>query len=174
MVQDSFGQVLRNNLREKVTRQFRISFLSEMKPLPENRVTVSPILDFGVPRPKIDFRVDGYTLNGFDKISEVMKSILLALGSKLSDIVLPDHNTPFMAAGHIMGTCRMGNDPKDSVVDGDCRSHENKNLFIAGSSVFPTGGTANPTLTLSALSLRIANTILKDLTPALNLAHTQS
>ncbi|MFI5161381.1 MAG: GMC family oxidoreductase [Sphingobacteriales bacterium] len=174
MVQDSFGQVLRNKLREKVTRQFRISFLSEMKPLPENRVTVSPIQDFGVPRPKIDFRVDDYTLNGFDKIAEVMKSILLALGSKLEDIKLPTSSTPFMAAGHIMGTCRMGNDPKDSVVDRDCRSHENKNLFIAGSSVFPTGGTANPTLTLAALSLRIADTILKDLTQAVNVTQLQS
>jgi len=174
MVQDSFGQVLKNNLKEKVTRQFRISFLSEMKPLPENRVTLSPILDFGIPRPKIDFRVDDYTLNGFDKIAEVMKSILLALGSKLEDIKLPDHTTPFMPAGHIMGTCRMGNDPHDSVVDKNCRSHENKNLFIAGSSVFPTGGTANPTLTLAALSLRIADAILKDLTPALHLSNIES
>ena len=103
-----------------------------------------------------------------------MKSILLALGSKLEDITLPNHNTPFMAAGHIMGTCRMGNDPDDAVVDRDCRSHENKNLFIAGSSVFPTGGTANPTLTLAALSLRIAHTILKDLTPALHLSNIES
>jgi choline dehydrogenase-like flavoprotein len=165
MVQDSFGKTLRSNLREKVIRQFRISFLAEMKPLPENRVTLSPILDFGVPRPKIDFRVDDYTMNGFDKIAEVMKSILLALGSRIEDIKLPDHTTPFLAAGHIMGTCRMGNKADDAVVNRDCRSFENKNLFVAGSSVFPTGGTANPTLTLSAISLRIADTIIKELKP---------
>jgi glucose dehydrogenase len=149
-----------------VTRQFRISFLAEMKPLPQNRVTLSPQTTFGdVPRPKIDFHVDAYTMNGFDKIAEVMRSILLALGSRPEDLTLPDHNTPFLAAGHIMGTCRMGTKADDAVVDRDCRSFENKNLFVAGSSVFPTGGTANPTLTLSAISLRIADTILKELAP---------
>ena len=63
--------------------------------------------------------------------------------------------------GHIMGTTRMGTSPRDSVVDRDCRVHGYRNLFVAGSSVFPTGGYANPTLTIVALSLRLADTLAK-------------
>jgi len=65
-----------------------------------------------------------------------------------------EHRNAPEGAGHIMGTARMGNDPKSSVVDRDLRSHDHANLFILGSAVFPTGATANPTLTIAALSLR--------------------
>ena len=95
-------------------------------------------------------------MNSFDKISEVMKSIFLALGAKLSDITLPTSSSPFLGAGHVMGTCRMGDDPAKSVVDKNLRSHDHSNLFVVGASVFPTVGSANPTLTVAALSLRLA------------------
>ena len=61
--------------------------------------------------------------------------------------------------GHIMGTTRMGTSRSNSVVDPDCRVHGYDNLFVAGSSVFPTGGYANPTLTIVALALRLADTL---------------
>ena len=56
-----------------------------------------------------------------------------------------------------MGTTRMADDPRRGVVDADCRVHGLANLYIAGSSVFPTGGWANPTLTIIALALRLAD-----------------
>jgi len=59
--------------------------------------------------------------------------------------------------GHFMGTTRMGTSPSDSVVDSDCRVHGYNNLFVAGSSVFPTSGYANPTFTIVGLSLRLAD-----------------
>jgi len=55
-----------------------------------------------------------------------------------------------------MGGTRMSADPATGVVDADCRVHGYDNLYVAGSSVFPTGGWANPTLTIIALSLRLA------------------
>ena len=61
--------------------------------------------------------------------------------------------------GHIMGTTRMGTSQSNSVVDRDCRVHGYDNLFVAGSSVFPTGGYVNPTLTIVALALRLADTL---------------
>ena len=61
--------------------------------------------------------------------------------------------------GHIMGTTRMGTSQSNSVVDRDCRVHGYDNLWVAGSSVFPTGGCANPTLTIIALVLRLADTL---------------
>jgi choline dehydrogenase-like flavoprotein len=57
----------------------------------------------------------------------------------------------------------MGADPATSVVDADLRAHQHRNLFMLGSGVFPTGGTANPTLTIVALALRAAATIIEDL-----------
>ena len=64
--------------------------------------------------------------------------------------------------GHIMGTTRMGTSQSNSVVDRDCRVHGYDNLFVAGSSVFPTGGYANPTLTIVSLALRLAETLMTE------------
>jgi len=66
----------------------------------------------------------------------------------------------YIGAGHIMGTCRMGTDPKTSVVNSFQQAHDHNNLYLAGSSTFPTGATANPTLTLAALALRTADQIV--------------
>jgi choline dehydrogenase-like flavoprotein len=60
-----------------------------------------------------------------------------------------------------MGTTIMGNDAKTSVVDSNCRTHDHPNLFIAGTSVMPSASCMNPTLTGAALSLRLADHLLK-------------
>ena len=62
--------------------------------------------------------------------------------------------------GHTLGTTRMGRDPASSVVDPDCRVHGYQNLFVAGSSVFPSGGYTNPTITIVALALRLADKLV--------------
>jgi choline dehydrogenase-like flavoprotein len=53
----------------------------------------------------------------------------------------------------------MGTDPDESVVDPDLRAHDCENLWLVGSSVFPTGGAVNPTLTIAALALRAADAL---------------
>jgi choline dehydrogenase-like flavoprotein len=58
-----------------------------------------------------------------------------------------------------MGTTRMGTDPTESVVDPSLRTHDLDNCWLVGSSVFPTGGAMNPTLTIAALALRAAEGI---------------
>jgi len=58
--------------------------------------------------------------------------------------------------GHHIGTARMGSDPRDSVVDANCRVHGVDNLFVASAAIFPTSSQANPTLTVVAMSLRLA------------------
>jgi choline dehydrogenase-like flavoprotein len=60
---------------------------------------------------------------------------------------------------HMLGTCRMGTDPYDSVVDENLKSHDHSNLYIAGGSSFPTAGVTNPTLTIAALALRCGSHI---------------
>ena len=64
---------------------------------------------------------------------------------------------------HHMGTTRMSADPDDGVVDADCRVHGVSNLYIAGSSVFPTSGIINPTLTLMALAMRLSDHLKQEL-----------
>ena len=59
--------------------------------------------------------------------------------------------------GHHIGTARMSADPNRGVVNTQCRTHDVENLYIAGSAVFPTSGSANPTLTIVALAIRIAD-----------------
>ena len=60
---------------------------------------------------------------------------------------------------HLMGTCRMGRDPRASVVDGNGRTHDVPNLFICDGSVFPTSGAVNPSLTTQAIAARTADRI---------------
>jgi choline dehydrogenase-like flavoprotein len=154
------GQTLQQALRDRVARQFRFALLVEQMPLPENRVT--PAFDkldaIGIPRPQIDYRLDDFTTKGMAEARRVADQIFQAMGVSESH-----HGEEHQGAGHVMGTYRMGNDPQRSVVDREQRAHDHPNLFLLGSGVFPTVGTANPTLTIAALSLWAAQTIQRDL-----------
>ena len=164
-----------DRLNEKFTRQFRCGFLIEQAPDLDNRVTLSSDYKdgLGLPRPQISYNLSDYTRRGFIAAYRMKK--LLFEKMRLDEFTRVEDDDPtrfdeeidgktvrlnYTGAGHIMGTCRMGNDPKTSVVDKFQRSHDHKNLFVVGSSTFPTGATANPTLTLAALSLQTAEHIL--------------
>jgi choline dehydrogenase-like flavoprotein len=69
----------------------------------------------------------------------------------------------FFGAGHTVGTYAMGTESGHSVLDSDQRSWDHPNLFMVGSGVFPTVATGNPTLTIAALTLRAAATLVADL-----------
>ena len=86
--------------------------------------------------------------------------------------IIEDQGRPLLiaeSAAHPMGTTRMHSDPKKGVVDADCRLHSAANVFIASSSTFVTGGFANPTLTVVALALRIADQLRATLRPGTDL-----
>jgi glucose dehydrogenase len=160
-----FGQPLKKSLQETLIRQIRVAALVEPAPIRDHDVRVSDKLDaLGLPRPKIRYGItdDPYCIKGMQTAIKVHNLIFKKLGAKDENI---HHNTVenFAGAGHIMGTCRMGDDPKQSVVDKYQRSHDHKNLFIVGSSVFPTVGSSNPTFTIGALSLWAAETIKQQL-----------
>jgi choline dehydrogenase-like flavoprotein len=146
------GPALDKALVEQTSRHIRLASLVEQPPDPENRVTLGAARDvYGVPAPKITYRLDDYTKAGFASAIEAHEAIFAKLDA--SEI---SHSPTAQGAGHIIGTTRMGDDPAASVVDRDLRSHDHPNLFILGSSVFPTSATANPTLTIAALTLRAA------------------
>jgi glucose dehydrogenase len=157
------GAELQAKLFERVTRQVRLSCSVEVSPDPANRVELSATKDaLGIPQPKITFTPSGYSFRGLAQATKTMKNMFERIGATEVDVNEKDPRA-YDGAGHIMGTCRMGDNPKKSVVDAKCRSHDHHNLFIVGSSVFPTVGSPNPTLTLAALALRAAKDIGKQL-----------
>jgi choline dehydrogenase-like flavoprotein len=156
-----FGAALRHRMRDVVTRQFRLSYSTETLPDPDNRVTLSSEVDaLGIPRPQLTFKLPDYNRRGFAMGRSVVRQLFEKLGAL--EINIPDDDR-YSAANHIMGTCRMGKDARSSVVDIDCKAHDHPNLFIVGSSAFPTCGTANPTLTVAVLALRSVDAIIKEL-----------
>lgn len=140
-------------------------FQTEQVPNPESRVTISEneTDGLGVPRAivKIAFtEIDKKTVIEAHKIfvqrylQPKIGSIKYNEGELLKFIEKGIAN--FNSAAHHLGTTRISQDPKLGVVDSNCKVHGISNLFIAGSSVFPTGGHANPTLTIIALSVKLA------------------
>jgi choline dehydrogenase-like flavoprotein len=73
-------------------------------------------------------------------------------------------NIPISGTAHQAGTCRFGADPANSVLDLDCKTHELDNLYITDASFFPSIGAVNPTLTIVANALRVADRIAERLT----------
>lgn len=160
MNEGKWGKALVDALADKVTRMVRLSFSTEQLPEESNKVELSGKLDeLGVERPKISFRPGEYVEKGLHYGRSVAERLFERVGNGI-EIDKPT-STAFAwnTAAHIMGTCRMGTDATKSVVDSYGRAHEHSNLYLAGASVFVTGSTANPTLTLAALALRTAQAI---------------
>ncbi|MEO7933444.1 MAG: GMC family oxidoreductase [Chthoniobacterales bacterium] len=138
---------------------FRVRALVELAPDRDNRVMLGEETDrFGQPKMKVVWRWNELDLRSIRRTQEIFRDELAAIG-KFTPVEegTPDFPRSFYSTHHFMGTTRMHDDPSQGVVDAHCQLHGTKNLFIAGSSVFPTGGCANPTLTLVALAIRLSD-----------------
>jgi choline dehydrogenase-like flavoprotein len=142
-------------------RRLRIHNFLEQAPDPANRVTLSEQRDsLGLPRARL-----AWTVTDLDRHSA--RALHGALDREVHRRAIGYVDSPLLAGGeewtitqdasHHVGTTRMGDDPRSSVVDANARVHSVANLYVAGSSVFPTSGYANPTFTIVALSLRLAD-----------------
>ena len=154
------GGALREAIVDHASRQVQLATSTEQLPEPENRVALDARdRDFhGVPLPRMHYRVGGYSRRGLAAARRVHDEIFGRLNA--TEI---HHADDFQGAGHIIGTTRMGDDPRRSVVDRNLRCHGHPNLFLVGSGAFPTGSTANPTLTIAALALRAAGAVAETL-----------
>jgi choline dehydrogenase-like flavoprotein len=114
-----------------------------------------------MPRVRVDWRINRDDQRGLERLLATIRTELprQAIGHVVEDFTRDAAGWPMSMVGgkHHMGTTRMHVDPKQGVVDTDCRVHGLSNLFVAGSSVFPTVGYANPTLTIVALAVRLAD-----------------
>ena len=179
-----FGRKLRQQLGATLPRQVRIGFDIEQLAEPSNRVTISREYTdaLGCFRPIIAYDVSSYTWQAMVEGTKLSRQIYDAMGIPAADQrfePLDISNIPdsrkfrakdgkdyllnFIGAGHHMGTHRMGSSRRHSVVNRDQRSWEHDNLYIVGCGSFPTTGTANPTLTALAVTLRSVKDMLSQL-----------
>lgn len=131
--------------------------------LPElhNSVTLDPDLtdSDGIPAPKINYRISDNSQKIFAHARARSRELLEAAGA----IQINDLGQLQYAGWHLLGTARMGTDPQNSVVNEWGRSHDIKNLFIVDGSIFVTSAAGNPTTTIQALALYIADSMKKNL-----------
>jgi choline dehydrogenase-like flavoprotein len=152
------GKVLGRPRRVAPDDGYALRVQVEQTPNPRNRVRLGGEPDpFGQPRATLELRFDVSELRNAARSLQIATTAVGLDGGRLAG-----QFRQLLEAGrgdyfwHHMGTTRMHSDPAQGVVDADCRVHDVANLFVAGSSVFPTGGTAPPTLTIVALALRLA------------------
>ncbi len=174
-----FGPALVAALNSSLTRQFRLGCLVEQSPDTTNSVTLAAETDhLGLPRPQITYNLSDYTKAGMIAAVQASDAIYAQLNAQ-QFTTQPDSGDPctfevtingkqrlikYFGSGHVVGTYCMGTSGGNSVVNSEQRSWDHSNLFLVGSGVFPTVATGNPTLTIAALALWAANTILtKDL-----------
>lgn len=154
-------------LRNKSNR-FSLEVHAEQIPRVDSRVTLLPTKDaLGMPQIKVDWRYSPEDIETVRTTLHAFSQEFAASGLakfEFDDATLEEDLLRFGAyGGHHVGTARMGADPQTSVVDSNCAVHGVSNLFIASSAVFPTSSQANPTLTIVAMTLRLAAHLLAQL-----------
>ncbi|GAB2185258.1 GMC oxidoreductase [Roseibium sp. LAB1] len=141
-------------------KAYDLNVRAEMRAEPENRVTLAEGRDpSGLRRVRAICYIGTDTFRAVDSALEALSNTLIEDGPSRLSIRNDEIARQVTGGGHTMGTTRMGTSPRTSVVDKDCRVHGYVNLFVAGSSVFTTGGYANPTLTIMALAARLGDKI---------------
>ncbi|HEY6632990.1 MAG TPA: GMC family oxidoreductase [Rhizobiaceae bacterium] len=141
--------------------RYELEFHAEQAPNPDSRLTLSNERDaFGMPRLKVDWRISELDLLSLEKSYGLLAREMQLRGAGRLDFdrekLAYKAKRHGIVGGHHIGTTRMSADPGQGVVDADCRVHGIGNLYVASASVFPTSGQANPTLTLLALTFRLA------------------
>lgn len=145
-------------------RHIALRIMMEAEPNPVSRITLSEKKDaFNMPRINLDWRLSSRDLDDLNRFKKILFRELRSLGFVINEI---DHELDaagwpngMVAAKHHSGMTRMHVDPNYGVVDENSKVHGISNLYIAGNSVFPTSGFTNPTFTIIALTLRLADHI---------------
>lgn len=155
-----WGEGHHDAFESKFSKTATVVIIGEDLPEEINTVTLDSELTDGdgIPAPKITYRMSENSLkmmaHGVEKAEELLKA---------SGAIRVTSNPLSRVAGwHLMGTARMGLDPSSSVVNEKGQAHDVRNLFIVDGSVFVTGAAVNPTSTIQALALYIADQIKKE------------
>jgi choline dehydrogenase-like flavoprotein len=154
-----WGAEHKRRLQEVFAHSVCVASIGEQLPSLSNYVTLDPTEkdSFGLPVPCL---VNEPRANDRAMIKAISASLKVMLEAAGATTILENEQEPGTSS-HYIGTCRMGSDPSNSVVDPWGRTHDVQNLFIADGSVFVTGGAVNPALTISALATRTAEGIVR-------------
>ena len=156
-------QILRHYATSRSGRApevFGIDVMAEQAPTMFSRVRLARRRDrLGVPMTVLDWQLTSMDWDSIRRTVEIFANAVreAGVGIVISTLGVGKPLPAVFGNWHHLGTTRMHHDPARGVVDVNCRVHEMTNLYIAGGSVFPTGGYANPSLTIVALSLRLAD-----------------
>ncbi len=168
---DGAAKVIQRKIKKRLGNPdqflgFRLNQMSEQAPNPDSRVTLSDELDFlGQRRVRLNWQISDIDMRTIVRSQQIIDSEMRRAGLGSVNIELEGQKVPPNLCGgwHHMGTTRMHDNPLHGVVDQNCKVHNISNLYIAGSSVFPTVGYANPVLTTIALVLKLADLMLDEL-----------
>ncbi len=178
LAQKEFGASFRRKLADRLSRMVKLGVMLEQLPDPHNRVTIdSAHTDpLGNYYPIVNYGYDDYTLDGAIAALDHVWPAITQRAEIQDQTKFPSPAPPgyqqvvhqgktinFMGSGHVVGTHRMGRTRHYSVVNGDLRCWNHENLYAVGPGSMVTIGTANPTLTAVALSIRAADSIQRDL-----------
>ncbi|XCG57908.1 GMC family oxidoreductase [Mesorhizobium sp. WSM2239] len=163
------SQLMRKRLGQRMFALFNpgnrylLRYHAEQAPNPESRVQLDEKHIGSLPGLRVDFRIHQQDIESVVRSHEILDRCLQEQGTgRLDFLAGPESRSEVVLKQaldgyHQIGLTRMSESPADGVVDRDCRVHGTVNLFIAGSSVFPTAGQANPTLPAVALALRLGD-----------------
>ena len=149
------------------SRRYSLDFHAEQEPNPLSMVRLGKERDeFGVPRLEVDWRYTAMDVRTIEVaaalFAEDVKRSEAGVFEYVPESILKEMTRYGAYGGHHLGTTRMGADRRVSVVDAECRVHGMSNLFVAGGSVLATSSQANPTLTVIALALRLADHLKRE------------
>lgn len=141
----------------------QLKAMAEQAPNPSSRLMLGDRRDpIGLRRLRLDWQLTDHDRQSMIKTEELVGEELqrAGVGRLVGPLTSPDVTWQISGQWHHLGTTRMHVDPTRGVVDADARVHEMSNVWVTGGSVFPTGGYANPTLTIVALALRLADHLI--------------
>jgi choline dehydrogenase-like flavoprotein len=153
-----FGVAYKKRVRELQPAMLQIGAWGKVEHRRDNRVTVNPkkLDKFGIPIPVVNFN---WGENDLKLFKDMRQSLLEVIETCDVETTIKGGETPGGFASHEVGTCRMGQDPRTSVLNSFCQTHEINNLFVVDGGCFTTFPEKNPTLTIAALAVRSARYI---------------
>ena len=157
------GKALDAEIRRRAAHGVDLSISLEPLPDPNNRLTLSKTrMDpLGLPCPDVNYDVGDYVRKGAEAAHAQLRHIGTLFQATEFRIT-----TQLNANNHMMGSVIMGANPKDSVVNGDCRAHDHDNLWLPGGGAMPSASVVNSTLSMAALGLKAAAAIAKQMDAA--------
>ena len=154
-----FSYYLKQILRQNIKNKFQIINYCEQEPNPNSRLYLSSEKDyFGKNKLIVDWKVGKREIDSLEFLHNKLDEQLIEhkIGT-FNERINKETPIAFSDSSHHLGVTRMNNDYKKGVVDNHCKVHGISNLYILGSSIFPVSGHANPTFTIVAMSLRLAD-----------------